>query len=176
MRRALSTLLIFLPLLNSKANGQVPADPSLLKIIALQQAEISALKNMVPSGAILYFDLDKCPNGWEPLEAAKGRYLVGTTVGGTLGAQVGVALGNGENRKVGKHSHGVNDPGHAHTFGPLMRDTMFADNPNPPRGSNAPVEMKFTTDTAKTDISIESAGSVEGTNAPYVQYLICRKK
>lgn len=75
-----------------------------------------------PSGAVMYFDLPACPEGWSELVAARGRSLVGLPSGGTAGGTVGAPLGNLENRA---HTHAV-DPaavsssaagGHDHTYG-----------------------------------------------------------
>ena len=60
----------------------------------------------VPSGAIIGFE-GACPTGWTEFTAGRGRYLVGLPSGGTLGATVGTALSNQENRAVGQHNHGA---------------------------------------------------------------------
>jgi microcystin-dependent protein len=38
----------------------------------------------VPSGAILAFDLDICPSGWEPFDPLDGRVVVGAGSGSKL--------------------------------------------------------------------------------------------
>jgi hypothetical protein len=66
-------------------------------------------KNVTPAGMIVIFN-GSCPTGWTEVEATRGRYVVGTPLGGTNGSMVGTALTNGENREVGKHSHSVDPP------------------------------------------------------------------
>ena len=123
----------------------------------------------IPSGAIMAFDLDSCPSGWTELTSARGRYIVGLPSGGTKGTTIGTALSNGEDRTVGKHNHGITDPGHFHSY----NDAMNANAANVAAGTQGTVGSN--TGSKVTDITINDAGSVDGTNAPYIQYLICRK-
>lgn len=58
----------------------------------------------VPSGAVMFFNLGSCPSGWHSFGGANGRYIVG---GGSIGTSVGQALGNGENRPAGAHTHNL---------------------------------------------------------------------
>jgi hypothetical protein len=123
----------------------------------------------------MFFDLASCPAGWSQYDQALGRYIVGAPTGGTVGAQVGTALSDQENRATGQHTHGVNDPGHVHdvaydteqlaNIGNTIGGTRLF-------GTNNNVES---TSTAFTGITIQNAGSVPGTNAPYVQLTPCRK-
>lgn len=86
----------------------------------------------VPAGAVMYFDLAACPTGWSPLDAARGRAIVGVPTGGTLGGTVGTALGDVENRT---HTHAV-DPAsattssagaHTHTVDPAATNSTTID-------------------------------------------------
>jgi hypothetical protein len=155
----------------------------------------------------MFFNSAACPAGWSDLVAGQGRYLVGMPPSGTLGATIGTALGDEENRAVGQHSHSssvsatglsvsanttgiaVSDQGHQHgvfTAGgsnPWYGLTTFGGTTT--AGSN--------TDVAKAAIvvtdpghghavsdpghshTISNAGSVAGTNAPYVQFRVCQK-
>lgn len=132
----------------------------------------------VPVGAVAYFDLAACPEGWAAFGPAAGRYVVGTPAGGANGAQVGTALADGENRPVGRHTHALTDPGHAHAAAagntivagnvPFVR---FQSNGSAAAGSAG----TLTTASATTGISVQQAGAVDGTNAPYVQLLACKK-
>jgi len=79
----------------------------------------------VPAGSVMFFDLDACPAGWSPLDAARGRAIVGTPAGGAVGGTVGAPLGDVENRA---HGHTV-DPAstataasgaHDHTVNPAQ--------------------------------------------------------
>jgi hypothetical protein len=131
---------------------------------------------VAPAGAVMYFDLASCPAGWSDFAAGRGRYLVGMPVGGTPGAAVGTALTNQENRPTGQHTHAVIDPGHVHAVGydteqlantgnTIGGTRMFG-------GTNSASENS---DLAFTGISIANAGTVPGTNAPYLQLVACRK-
>src|SRR4051794_33055038 len=46
---------------------------------------------VAPAGAVMFFDLASCPDGWSSFDSARGRYLVGLPSGGTAGAAVGTA-------------------------------------------------------------------------------------
>ena len=167
-----------------------------------------------PAGTIAYFDLTTCPAGWSEVPSAKGRYLVGTQNSANKNLTVGQALGDGENRAVGLHNHGVSDPGHAHGVwdgghahgvwdpGHSHRSYSYLPSwiPDHPRGWSLGVpsgpldgwEWYGTTGSVTgigiygsganvaiygsgTGIGINNAGSVAGTNAPYVEFLVCRK-
>jgi hypothetical protein len=125
----------------------------------------------------MFFNLAACPVGWAELAAAQGRYIVGLPVGGTLAQSVGTALTNGENRPVGQHNHTVNDPGHQHTVdyqslggnnGGIFQSYVAQDPSGTPK--------TFLTRTATTGITLQSAGTVAGTNAPYLELLACQKQ
>lgn len=130
----------------------------------------------VPTGAIMFFDSGTCPTGWSELPPAEGRYIVAVTSARTLAAAVGTALSNIENRTVGLHNHGVNDPGHQHknrgvtnVSGRVFTNTDVAGFD----GGDAGAVGRTTPST--TGITINNAGSVAGTNAPYIQLLACKK-
>src|SRR3989338_8086790 len=113
----------------------------------------------VPSGAISFFNLSSCPSGWSAVPSAVGRYLVG---GGTLTLTVGTPLGNGENRPTGYHFHFVSS---SETGDGGGSGSFVANNPGSSGGrtSSAPYDNSgpfFLT---------------AGTNAPYIQFLVCQK-
>ena len=129
------------------------------------------------SGLVAFFD-KACPNGWAAYGAAAGRTLVGTPAGGAIGAAVGTALANQENRAVAQHAHGVVDPGHTHSVN--AGNTVNAGNVPFVRfqsnGSNEVVSAgSLTTNAGATGITVANAGTVAGTNAPYLQLTPCRK-
>jgi hypothetical protein len=158
-----------------------------------------------PTGTIAYFDLTTCPEGWTEATNAKGRYIVGTQNSANKNLTVGQSLADGENRAVGQHAHGVYDPGHAHGVwdgghahgvwdpGHVHGGVRFALDPWAGGdcncghggwgytsasgtgigiyGSGANIGIYG----AGTGIGIYNAGSVGGTNAPYVEFLVCRK-
>jgi hypothetical protein len=125
----------------------------------------------IPAGAVMFFNLVSCPSGWSELVSARGRYLVAKPDGGTLGATVGTALSDQENRPVGQHDHDITDPGHTHrhkdaagySLNPLGGSTTWIKTDPGPTASNT------------TGITINNEGAVEGTNAPYIQFLVCQK-
>lgn len=129
----------------------------------------SPVSSLIPSGFVGFFNLASCPTGWTALAAAQGRYLVGGNSTGT----VGTALSSLENRAVGQHAHTATQVSHQHNFGnipdlsgggPGMSGEMDAE-----WGGN-----KFT-DSQTPAITVNNAGSVAGTNAPYLQLLVCQK-
>jgi hypothetical protein len=69
---------------------------------------------IVPSGAVMFFNLASCPPGWTAMVAAEGRYLVGLPPSGMLAGVAGTALTNLENRATGVHGHGVTEAAHSH--------------------------------------------------------------
>jgi hypothetical protein len=64
---------------------------------------------------VVFFNLLACPDGWAEFTPAQGRALVGTGSLGTVGAQVGAALSDQENRP---HTHAT--PTHMHTFSAIF--------------------------------------------------------
>lgn len=130
-----------------------------------------------PAGQVSFFNLGSCPSGWTELTTARGRYLVGKVAGGTLGGTVGTALSNLGNRAVGLHTHGVTDPGHVHQS---IIDQGATDTSNQVGEFQDTAEFTIFSDFDQTTfgftgITINNAGSVAGTNAPYLQLLVCRK-
>ena len=109
----------------------------------------------------MFFNLSSCPSGWTALAAAQGRYLVGLTSGGTLGGAVGTALTNSEDRPTGGHVHPIYIYG---SGGDTARRIIKG------ISSNATVELLQPSDVLPPD------GSLAGTNAPYLQLLVCQKE
>ena len=124
----------------------------------------------VPAGFVGFFNLSVCPTGWSELTAAKGRYLVGLPSGGTLAGTKGTALSNLEDRPVGQHNHTVNDPGHGHSYHKsVVGGGSFIS------GALDTSAANVDTTTNPTGISINNSGIVSGTNAHYLQLLVCQK-
>ena len=135
--------------------------------------QTTAAVDEIPSGAVMYFNLSSCPIGWTELTAARGMYIVGLPLSGTLAGTAGTALSNLENRPVGQHNHGITDSGHTHTYN-VDYDTTPDGGSGPPNGEDS-INSTETTNSATTGITINNAGSVVGTNAPYIQLLVCQK-
>lgn len=162
--------------------AQRAAQPSgaLLQTVNQLTAAVNSMK-----GGVVFFAQAACPPGWQPYPGAVGRYVVGSPANGAnVGATVGQALGDGENRDVAAHTHGVSQSPHAHPPGNFFVDSN--DNNQPQGGSNPALPYIFVPNTpgawsvkgssgaANANISIQQAGSVAGTTAPYVQLLACK--
>lgn len=125
----------------------------------------------VPTGAVMMFDLAACPDGWRELTEARGRHLVGLPSGGTLKGTAGTALSNLENREVGQHSHSITDTGHAHGLATSIIAASVGGGSFNTYSSNTASNTGSNT----TGILVNATGAVAGTNAPYIQLLVCRK-
>lgn len=141
----------------------------------------------VPSGIIAY-SATTCPTGWSEYTTARGMYIVGNPSGGTLATAVGTALTNLENRAVGQHLHSVNPPS---TSTDTTGSHQHGRNTDNDAGGNLGIgwtggdagygytytdaagSHSHTVDIAAFDST--NAGSVAGTNAPYIQLTACKK-
>jgi hypothetical protein len=124
-----------------------------------------------PQGAVMFFDRPGCPDGWAEFTEARGRYVVGLPEGGDLRGTSGTPLTDQESRPVGQHNH-TGEYNHTH---PLTVITTAM-------GTSFGVQWAFggsafvqTGGTSGGVLQIANAGSVAGTNAPYVQLRACRK-
>lgn len=87
-------------------------------------------EEMVPSGAVMFFDLEECPAGWTELTAAHGRVLIGLTPDGEPGVTQGKALQALEDRShihdADQSSLSIGEGGsHAH---PIVQPMAFRTN------------------------------------------------
>jgi len=152
-----------------------------INLESLESQIRSQALSVVPQGALMFFNLSSCPAGWAEYTAASGRYLVAMPNGGNLGASVGQALLDQENRPTGDHGHDVYDPGHTHTW--TFWDPGYG-NPNgmsivpsavTPGGSTPNYGLPTGESTTQIQINTVSGSPVGGTNAPYSQFLLCIK-
>jgi hypothetical protein len=126
----------------------------------------------VPTGGVMFFNLPACPAGWSALANSTGRYVVG----GPAGVAVGTPLSSGENRPVGQHTHGITDPGHKHMMDNIQAGTNVNGSGVMTKGADYSIDLNLTMNTMGTGITINNpAGSVAGTNAPYLQLLVCSR-
>jgi hypothetical protein len=126
-----------------------------------------------PAGAVMFFNLAACPTGWDELTTAQGRYIVGKNAGGTLNAPVGNALTGPENRATGQHTHPTVDHTHSYTFAGFGSVTVQSGS----GATAAPASSVTSGTTGPGTVTVNSpAGSVAGTNAPYIQLLACEKQ
>lgn len=131
----------------------------------------SITPSLIPAGAVMFFHLAACPSGWSELVEARGRYLVGLPSGGTLGATQGTALSNLEDRPTGQHGHSINPFSHSHTtHGHFANVTVQLGSTRDVAGAVGGIA-----NTSSTSLSISNSGNVAGTNAPYLQLLVCKK-
>ena len=162
----------------SQSDPEAVASGSTKKQLKKLKRRVAALEERsVPTGAVGYFDLASCPAGWTEKPAARGRYFVGLPGSGSVGAVVGTPLTNLENRVVGRHSHAINDPGHAHqrSFMSGFDDinNMFTQSFDVSAIQVSNFALNTSTNT--TGITVQDTGDVPGTNAPYMQLLVCQK-
>jgi hypothetical protein len=130
-------------------------------------SEVNAnFKAIVPAGTVIFFNGAACPTGYAEHTAARGRYLVGLQPGGTLGGTAGAALGNVENRPAGEHTHSYSDG--------KMTATTFTYMHGSGSYANSQANNSGYFDTARTTGNGDSLGA--GTNAPYLQLLVCEKQ
>lgn len=97
-----------------KITGQCPAGSSIRIInedgsVECENDDVGAGEggDIIPTGAIMPFNLTSCPTGWAEFALGRGRTIVGTPSGGALSVAVGDALKDQEERA---HSHDVNPP------------------------------------------------------------------
>ncbi len=124
-----------------------------------------------PQGAVMFFDRSDCPDGWSQFTEARGRYLVGLQQGGTLKGTSGTPLTDQEDRPVGQHTHNGTF-NHTHPLTVITTTTGTTFGVQWTFGGSAFVQ---TGGTSGGVLQIANAGTVPGTNAPYVQLRACRK-
>ncbi|MBI1971505.1 MAG: hypothetical protein HYS52_01485 [Candidatus Wildermuthbacteria bacterium] len=144
------------------------------KLDSYNAADILALT--VPAGAVMSFNLATCPSGWTAFTAGQGRYIVGLPSGGTLAGTSGNALGNLENRPSGAHQHRIQAvfQWDGYAGGPtsnISEDGRLLSAGEPYTGVN----------NTRTNTGYYNSGLgvypdlVSGSNAPYIQLLLCQK-
>jgi hypothetical protein len=158
-------------LANDFAAGQLPAGP-----LGPQGPQgTSGQDATAPAGAVMFFNLASCPTGWSELDAARGRYLVGVPSGGTLGGASGTPLTNQENRPVGQHSHSATDSGHSHSIRAVSDSSTAGSDFGLLYGGRTVSSFAYGTTSGQSSVTTANAGSVAGTNAPYLQLRVCQK-
>jgi hypothetical protein len=149
----------------------------------------------VPSGAVMYFNLAKCPSGWSELPTAQGRAIIGLPVGAKLGATVGdQALTAQQPNLQIAHSHVVD--AHHHDFsgatiakvgavtdeviqsatsmylqypGAFVRDTITNEN----AWANHTHDLAGVTGSSGSTTSTQTIST--SSLVPYVQFLVCQR-
>lgn len=121
-----------------------------------QYPAAGASGSALPKFLVVAFNEESCPEGWRAFEPGRGRYVVGLTRGGDLAKAVGNELKNQENRAAGRHTHTFSDA----PLGGSVNDGLAGG------GYQRRRTERYSTD---------PNDSPEGTNAPYVQLLLCEK-
>jgi len=147
-----------------------------------------AASTPVPKNAILYFNATACPAGWTVVTAARGRYIVGLQSGGSLAGVRGTAFTSDlESRPVGQHNHTnsqatttASQGTHQHPNSTLNFASGITALGGPELGNVAnslPTTAASAGAITVTNgaITINNAGAVADTNAPYIQFLVCQK-
>lgn len=109
-----------------------------------------------PKFSVVAFNEESCPEGWRAFEPGRGRYIVGLTKGGDLGKIIGTELRDQENRSAGRHTHGFDDA----PLGGSVKDGL----------AGGGYQRRRT-----ESYSTYPNEGPEGTNAPYVQLLLCER-
>jgi hypothetical protein len=169
-----------------KITGGSPGAGKVLKTDATGLASWQTADG-VASGMIIQYDGTACPNGWAPLSIATGRSLVGLPSGGTTAGIVGAPLADLENRPVPTHTHTTPPSAtyHAHTNNyniDLYYNVSTGNFGEEPirwywlrSGGNSIQSPQYTTLPSFSTAIVSPAGNGDGTNAPYVQRIICVK-
>ena len=126
---------------------------------------------IVPTDTVAYFTSANCPPNWTHVPGLIGRYVVGTAVNDGVGNTVGNALSAAENRAISKHSHRYTDTTFAHPNGWANVEPGYDGNGlrGPEWRHDAPVSR------GASRKNTTAVGTIEGTNAPYMRLLACKK-
>jgi len=148
---------------NVKVNGNVII-PNSANGIKLSDGVI--LKNsqvLMPSGAVMAFDLDQCPAGWSEFKLAKGRTIIGTK-----GNENGLTNRNrGETGGEEMHTLTVNEmPSHNHNFSTYYNSGRYSGR----------VTSEYTRNGYSTVTTNSTGGNQPHNNMPpFVILLYCKK-
>jgi hypothetical protein len=108
-----------------------------------------------PAGAVSFFQVPACPDGWKPHAAAEGRLLLATVGDSAPGTTYGEPLASGEDRA---HTHGVG----------LTFDLGAVSYAGVAGGGNKGVG-------AAGMVMFNATSEATSTGLPYVQLLACKK-
>ena len=118
----------------------------------------------IPSGSVVAFATEKCPKDWKLYTPAIGRYIVGAKKGIVVGGTIGNALAPNENRTIRLHSHSTSQFNSQKLTRALEQESS----------DKAPLEtVTYSFLDGKVKDSVGEVGPIAGTNAPYVQLLLC---
>lgn len=155
----------------------------------------------LPSGAVSFYWGTACPNGWSVFQSSRGRAILGTPQGGSVGGSVGSQVAD---MTAVDHSHVISggvtttsSPTHNHWWATLTTDKrwwsfgepysgvtliQWTDGMDNDGGGYFPFESQVPS-TNYTDmegphnhqLTINQSTQSESGNLPYVQLLVCEK-
>jgi hypothetical protein len=132
--------------------------------------ETAAALGPIPKGTVAFFNMSDCPKEWRTRADAEGRYLVGlnSKFQGSLNQVVGSPLNNLENRATGAHTHTYK---YFSAGGDGTSGNKFLSWGKSGGAGRAFSELQTDTPTSNAGES----NTTTGTNAPYLQLLVCEK-
>ena len=107
----------------------------------------------LPAGAVMFFNLDACPEGWSGMTDLEGRVPIGVPSGGTLASTVGTALDDEGTRTI------TNVPAHTHSVDPPSTSTDAS--PNHSHSVDPPSETIAASGLHSHSVSTSGAGDGE---------------
>lgn len=115
---------------------------------AALQAKI-VLQVAVPKGAVMAFNLDTCPDGWQPFTPLNGRVAMGAGTGSGLSERTFGQTGGAETHTLTT----AQMPGHSHTYSSTNNGQLL-DN-----GGNFPAVPRYGTIGNKTTTATGGGGA-----------------
>jgi hypothetical protein len=149
-----------------------------MKCLNKMQSEIASKQpsptsiELLPQKAVVAFNLDVCPYGWQPFKAGEGRVIVGSGRGNGLSARVLGDLGGFETHtltltEIPSHTHPHTDDGVYH---------------NPPNNKYEGLRTEFRGDSSvglthgARDTSATGGGQAHNIMQPFVVLKLCEKQ
>lgn len=140
--------------------------------------------NGTPVGGIIMWSgaAIAIPTGWKLCDGTNGtpnlrdKFIVGAGSGYAVGASGGAPSITLSVAQLPPHSHGVNDPGHAHVFDSRFGWGEGAPDPGHPRADSNSPQIPWETGIVlpnTTGISIQNAGSGQSVNTLPPYYALC---
>jgi hypothetical protein len=170
---------------NSFPRRKLGAVPYAVEAERASQASGALAAQLVPSGAVMAFDLDACPPGWTEMTSTAGRMIVGTRAeaGAGLSARARGDSGGSESITLSEaqlpaHSHPVEDPGHTHPpMGASFIGGGAVEGPANVATNGLSFGLASRTGVNTTGIEVGSTGQGAkiGVMPPFVALLYCRK-
>lgn len=119
----------------------------------------------IPKHAVIAVDIDGCPPGWQPFEAAAGRLIIGAGKGGPLTNRKYRDVGGAENHELTIEEM----PAHAHSY-ELIKDKS--------RGGQKGTQTVVITNRLEGEAKTEDVGGSRSHNnmPPFIVLYYCKKE